>query len=299
MTIRIRETGETLTVKFGEGPGRPRLRKVEFADGTGWFYRAYGGIFFLAGTSGRDVLTVRPRFYTAVYGEGGNDLVTGSPLGDLIVGGRGNDTLQGEAGDDALDGETGDDRLIGGPGRDVLEGGEGNDEVFGGTGDDLLFGGNGDDLLNGGQGNDRLQGGAGDDRLDGGPGDDAYLYFAGVGQDIIDNTGGGNDTLAFFDMTPEGLWLARNGRDLTVGVVGSPDKITVSGWFGSGRRIDAVKAGRMTLAEGDVPGLLEALAPVGPPAGPGMTWTEEQLTALSRLLPSFWKRGAEAPEGNP
>jgi Ca2+-binding RTX toxin-like protein len=83
-----------------------------------------------------------------VFGDSGDNLLTG---------GDGNDVLIGGSGDDDIMGAGGDDRLIGGSDDDTVNGGGGND---------VLFGGSGNDILNGGAGNDELTGGSGEDVFD-------------------------------------------------------------------------------------------------------------------------------------
>ncbi|MEO1500401.1 MAG: Hint domain-containing protein [Pseudomonadota bacterium] len=113
----------------------------------------------------------------------GNDLIDGGADQDVIDGGSGNDTLVGGAGADALTGGTGNDDLSGGDGADVLDGGEGNDVLSGGDGADTLTGGTGDDNITGGDGFDVLTGGDGADTLDGGAGND--VFFASGGDTVI------------------------------------------------------------------------------------------------------------------
>jgi Ca2+-binding RTX toxin-like protein len=67
-----------------------------------------------------------------IFGEGGNDTITGSNYGDYLIGG---------AGDDSLSGGEGTDTLSGGAGNDVLEGGGSSDTFFGSEGADTLIGG--------------------------------------------------------------------------------------------------------------------------------------------------------------
>jgi Ca2+-binding RTX toxin-like protein len=79
-----------------------------------------------------------------VHGLGGNDKITISPkitIGADLYGDAGNDALTGGAGDDVLVGGSGNDKLSGGLGRNILIGGTGSDKLTGGTGDDLLIGG--------------------------------------------------------------------------------------------------------------------------------------------------------------
>ena len=56
----------------------------------------------------------------AVFGDAGNDGLTGGAEDDRLNGGSGNDSVSGGAGDDVLRGGTGVDVLSGGAGRDVF-----------------------------------------------------------------------------------------------------------------------------------------------------------------------------------
>jgi Ca2+-binding RTX toxin-like protein len=94
-----------------------------------------------------------------IFGEDGNDRLTGGGGWDELHGGVGNDTLNGGGGNDYLYGEEGNDSLSGGAGNDVLLGGDGRDSLGGSSGRDLLIGGLGVDSLNGGAGDDILVGG--------------------------------------------------------------------------------------------------------------------------------------------
>lgn len=80
--------------------------------------------------------------------------IVGTPCGDTIHAGRGITAVYGEGGDDVL---------FGGRSNQSLFGGEGDDRLYGGIGDDRLRGGPGDDLLSGGFGADSLDGEAGSD----------------------------------------------------------------------------------------------------------------------------------------
>ena len=73
-----------------------------------------------------------------------------------IYGGEGNDTLNGAAAVVAvrLYGEAGNDNITGGTVNDVLQGAAGNDTITGGAGADTITGGTGADLLTGGAGAD-------------------------------------------------------------------------------------------------------------------------------------------------
>ncbi|WP_242675146.1 calcium-binding protein [Phytopseudomonas dryadis] len=147
--------------------------------------------------------------------------------------------------DDIIQGSTGDDA--------ALDGTTGNDLLQGGNGDDVLFGDAGADRLEGGNGNDTLDGGAGNDTLVGGRGDDTYLFSVGGGQDVIDNSGGGADTLHFegitFNQVASGLM--KSGNDLVLS--GGSDKVTIRNWFlGGDYVVDTItfaSGGQLTAAQ--------------------------------------------------
>ncbi|QDQ26991.1 hypothetical protein FNU76_11800 [Chitinimonas arctica] len=150
----------------------------------------------------------------------GNDKVFGFSGDDKLYGEDGDDTVMGGNG---IAGQTGDDSLYGGAGRDNLFGEDGNDVLMGEAGNDYLDGGLGDDLLRGGADQDQLTGAAGNDSLFGEAGDDKYTYQPGQGQDVIDNSGGGNDGL-FFGVSPERIGFSRDGDDLLVSVDKDPSQ---------------------------------------------------------------------------
>ncbi|MBR8831169.1 MAG: hypothetical protein N5P05_002935 [Chroococcopsis gigantea SAG 12.99] len=141
-----------------------------------------------------------------IYGNGGNDTLTGSYLNDTIYGGEGNDLIDGSYGSDILVGGNGIDTVtynfysgpinanlatgtvtfFGVAGIDSLGsienliGGGGNDKITGSDGDNVLRGGNGNDSIYGGFGNDSIYGDGGDDFLDGGFGFDSIDGGAGI-----------------------------------------------------------------------------------------------------------------------
>ena len=123
----------------------------------------------------------------------------GTEQNDQLIGEQGNDTIYAGSGDDQIFANNGDDVLYGEDGNDYLDGGAGQDKLYGGIG------------------NDTLMGGAGNDILDGGAGDDNYLYQPGHGQDTIDQSGGGNDTLFFMKgIKRERLSFRKEGQDLLI-----------------------------------------------------------------------------------
>ncbi|MEM9003636.1 MAG: cadherin domain-containing protein, partial [Cyanobacteria bacterium P01_F01_bin.86] len=108
-----------------------------------------------------------------IIGEGSNDVFEGTTGIDLIFGDDGNDELSGAENDDVLSGEDGNDMIIGDDGNDQLFGGKGDDQITGKAGDDIIYGQTGNDTLGGGQGDDQLFGNGGDDRLEGKLGNDS------------------------------------------------------------------------------------------------------------------------------
>ncbi|MDK4541901.1 hypothetical protein QG064_10020, partial [Kingella kingae] len=105
-------------------------------------------------------------------------------------------------------------------------------KLYGGNGNDTLIGNASIDYLVGNNGHDTLAGGKNDDRLEGGSGNDTYLFNLGDGNDRIYDSAG-NDTLKLGSgIAKQDLWFSRNGRDLTVQVLGQTDSVTVEDWFG-------------------------------------------------------------------
>ena len=168
------------------------------------------------------------KIYGTLYGENGEDLLSGGSGNDRLRGGSHNDTLEGGPGADSLDGGDGSDtvsyksspaavtarlhsnlaagghadgdryqqveHVTGSAFDDILAGDGGHNRLIGLDGNDALYGGpdGGDDLLHGGNGDDRLYGGQGNDYLNGGPGNDTLK--GGSGNDTL--TGGpGNNVL--------------------------------------------------------------------------------------------------------
>jgi Ca2+-binding RTX toxin-like protein len=107
--------------------------------------------------------------------------IVGTPCADTIRMPPGVTAVFGEGGDDVLYGQRGNDSLFGGEGADRLYGGVGDDRLRGGPGDDRLFGGFGGDSLDGEGGNDLDRGDATVDSLaDSGGGNDTLSFATGV-----------------------------------------------------------------------------------------------------------------------
>lgn len=98
--------------------------------------------------------TTNPNACT-IKGNGGNNVLRGTPRRDVICGFGGNDIIRGLDGNDLIKGSGGNDNA----GRDRLLGQRGNDALFGGNGRDVLLGGLGKNVLLGGGGRDVEKGG--------------------------------------------------------------------------------------------------------------------------------------------
>ncbi|WP_310599361.1 calcium-binding protein, partial [Desulfobulbus sp.] len=116
LIVRIKDTGETMTVLCEIWRDSWSVQGVEFADGTVWSMAA----IYQAGLHGSDGDEELSSTGT-LYGEGGDDTLYGSSGNDMLVGGAGNDTLHGKDGDDLLAGGAGNDILDGGAGDDTFQ----------------------------------------------------------------------------------------------------------------------------------------------------------------------------------
>jgi phage-related protein len=93
---------------------------------------------WIKGTAGNDLLLGLLSGPNQIYGDAGNDVLTGGLLDDKLDGGAGDDILWGLAGNDALSGNAGNDFLYGDLGNDRITGGLGKDVLGSGLGNDLF-----------------------------------------------------------------------------------------------------------------------------------------------------------------
>lgn len=120
-----------------------------------------------------------------------------------------------------------------------------------------------------------MQGGAANDILVGGTGNDTYLFNQGGGQDLVVDSGGNADTLAFSEgINPFDLVLSRQANDLRIAVYGSNDQVTVQNWFGGvSNQIETIQTGNgQALLSSQVNQLIDAMA--GFSSDNGMTWDQ-------------------------
>ncbi|HSD70455.1 MAG TPA: VCBS domain-containing protein [Woeseiaceae bacterium] len=208
-----------------------------------------------------------------IVGTDGEDVLTGTPCDDVIEGRRGFDVLAGGKGDDiyfvdrtCLDDDDDDDNdddddedndhEVCVVDQVVENANEGHDIVFSSA--DLTLPANVEELrLLGNEGlngignalNNVLIGNSGDNRLAGRSGADTYVYGLGGGDDVIEESGSGQDALLFGEgITSDMVKLRRRGDDLLVDLSGQDGSVTVKGWFAS----DSTKVESIQFADGTV-----------------------------------------------
>ena len=158
-------------------------------------------------------------------------------------------------------------------------------KLYGGNGNDTLIGNAGIDYLVGNNGHDTLAGGKNDDRLEGGSGNDTYLFNLGDGNDRIYDSAG-NDTLKLGSgIAKQDLWFSRNGRDLTVQVLGQNDSITIEDWYAPiARRIEHIQTeDGAHFGIREVQKMVQAMASFAPQQGSGLS-VPEQMKEYSQQV---------------
>lgn len=150
LVLKIKETGETLTITGWSGGSWGQVKQIVFADGT---------VLTPADIAQRNIV------------------ITGTEESDDLGGWYDHKM--------AIYGLGGDDHLSGYNKDDLLDGGAGNDQIYGGSGNDQLLGGEGNDYIADGGGNNIISGGPGNDDLSGSEGSDIFRYALGDGSDVV------------------------------------------------------------------------------------------------------------------
>lgn len=141
-----------------------------------------------------------------------------------------------------------------------------------------------------------LRGNSAANTLTGGSGNDTYLFGRGGGADVVvdnDATKGNSDQLLLdagiaFDQ----LWFRKSGSDLEVSVIGTTDKVTISGWY-SGNGTNHVE--RIEVADGhylldtQVEALVQAMAGMSPPAAGQLQLSASAHEQLDPVLAVSWQ----------
>lgn len=179
------------------------------------------------------------------------------------------DQLTGDALDNVLDGGSGDDVLSGAAGSDTLYGKDGADILIGGSGSDTLVGGNGADLY----------------QMSRGDGQDTIIETAYAASDATTM----NTVQWAANVASTQLWFTRLGQDLQVSIVGTADRVTVSGWYaGASRQGERFIAGDgKTLYNTDVNALVHAMSGFALPVAGQTTLSADVLTSLAPVLANW------------
>jgi Ca2+-binding RTX toxin-like protein len=264
-----------------------------------------GGNDIIRGSQGDDVI-VGGLGSDTLRGLGGDDvfLVAGQSQGvDRFIGGSGFDTVMGTDADDTfafsaflqaadsiekVDGGLGTDRIVGSQDNNTLD--------FRAT--ELasiasISGGDGDDLIFGSEGNDVAFGGSGNDTLSGHTGDDFYVFWRSQGQDTINNDDANStatDSLWFFGIEHDDLWLYRSGNNLLIDVVGTDDQVAVNGWYARDEdQLDAIYTNGRLMLGNQVDQLVSAMASFDVPVGVGAVIPQVTQMQLESTLSAVWQ----------
>ncbi len=114
--VRVVREGTDMLVKTGDGADTVRIRQwyqdrhnrvewLHFRDGTAWdagrLAAEGNGNIERHGTPAADAMSVASGARHLLYGEGGDDTLSGGPAADDLTGGKGDDRLEGGAGSDS------------------------------------------------------------------------------------------------------------------------------------------------------------------------------------------------------
>lgn len=209
--ITVTATGEKLTIENAY-IAENAVETLEFADGS----------------------TLSLALSISGHSNATENIESTGTVDDVIVALAGDDTIYAWHGDDSIDAGAGNDLINTQDGNDTINGGDDNDTITSGVGNDSIDGGVGSDSIYASIGEDTLRGGTGDDTLEGYLGGDTYIWAAGDGNDIFEESGfsgGGIDT----------VWL-------TGGIIASD--VTVYGTVGNDVHISHISTGEVITLQG-------------------------------------------------
>ncbi len=268
------------------------------ANGGNSVISAGAGSDLITSGWGSDQITAGDGNNQISAGGGSNTITTGSGLDvittewgdDTIDAGNGNNVISAGEGFNTISSGSGDDQ-ISAKGSNLIHAGAGNDQITTGWGADNIDAGAGNDVIHAGGGGDTVRGGLGNDQIFSAQwSDDRYLFAAGDGQDLIAD-GGGQDSLVLEGVRSDQIWFSQLGNDLSVGLLGAQDSITLQNWYlGNQYHIEQFKTSDgKTLLDSQVQNLVSAMAAFSPPAAGQTTLSASYAAALNPVIVANWQ----------
>ncbi len=247
----IEDAAATVVEAPAEGEDTAWVAVNNWTDGANVeIVRLSGSATQVAGSSTAEQIVANPLFGSLLSGNGGNDVLWGSPFADTMLGGAGDDIMRGQGGNDAMAGGPGDDQyVVFAPGSTVTEqAGDGYDIVYvalsvsggftlganieearlslaangliGNADRNLLVGNNAGaaSSIAGLGGDDLIYGTAAADTIDGGAGNDIIYTQGGTDRLIYNTTDWGFDQVSGFDRT-QGMKFDLTGLGWNFGAI--------------------------------------------------------------------------------
>ncbi|OQW36091.1 MAG: hypothetical protein A4E20_08215 [Nitrospira sp. SG-bin2] len=240
---------------------------------------------------------------SAINGTGNSlsNVLAGNSAANVLTGGAGNDTYVVGAGDSVVESNNNGTDTVQSSVTWTLGSNLENLTLVGsaainGTGNSLnnvLTGNSANNVLNASGGADTLRGGLGNDAINGGSGSDTYLFGRGEGQDLVQDSGGSADRVAYdAGINPLDLVISRQANDLRLSIHGSTDYVTVQNWYtSSSNRTETIQAGNgQVLLSTQVDQLIQAMASFSQQTG--LTWDQaidQQPQQVQNILAANWQ----------
>ena len=295
-----------------------QIDQVSFIDGTVWLAADISQRAVATGTAADDALTGSD-LADVIEGLAGNDTLDGGAGNDSLIGGNGDDTYVVDSALDVLTEKAGQGTdtvrssvgwtlgantenlalmgagAINGAGNalaNVLLGNDAANSLSGLGGNDTLDGGDGADTLLGGAGDDRYAGGWGADTLTdtATASNDVYAWGRGEGADTLSDAGGIDRLEVLSGVAEDQLWLRRVGSNLELSVIGTADRLTITGWYTNpAKRIESFHlADGQALQATQVQRLVDAMAAFAPPGAGQTTLPPAYQSALQPVIAPNW-----------